>query len=321
MKFSIIIPVFNRPDEIKDLIQSIVDQKYRDIEIIVIEDGSTITSSDIINSFKNKINLQYHETSNQGPGLARNHGVKFANAEWIIFFDSDCTIPKNYFYEVDEFLKSNTEVDFFGGPDKSNKSFSFLQKAINYSMTSMLTTGGIRGSKYTVDKFLPRSFNMGMKKKNFLQVGGFSSMRFGEDLDLTYRLLSSGAKSSIIKTAYVYHKRRNNLIGFFNQIFSSGSARVKLNQKHKGTFRFFHLLPSLFFIFFVFMCLLLLFKIDFNFIFLIQFIYGIYFMLIFLESSILNKNPLVGLLSVITTFTQFFAYGTGYLKAWIKNYL
>ena len=321
MKFSIIIPVFNRPDEINDLIQSIVDQKYRDIEIIVIEDGSSITSNDIINSFKNKINLQYHEISNQGPGLARNHGVKFANAEWIIFFDSDCTIPKNYFYEVDEFLKSNTEVDFFGGPDKSNKSFSFLQKAINYSMTSMLTTGGIRGSKYTVDKFLPRSFNMGMKKKNFLQVGGFSSMRFGEDLDLTYRLLSSGAKSSIIKTAYVYHKRRNNLIGFFNQIFSSGSARVKLNQKHKGTFRFFHLLPSLFFIFFVFICLLLLFKIDFNFIFLIQFIYGIYFMLIFLESSILNKNPLVGLLSVITTFTQFFAYGTGYLKAWIKNYL
>ena len=321
MKFSIIIPVFNRPDEIKDLIQSIVDQKYRDIEIIVIEDGSSITSNDIINSFKNKINLQYHEISNQGPGLARNQGVKFANAEWIIFFDSDCTIPKNYFYEVDEFLKSNTEVDFFGGPDKSNKSFSFLQKAINYSMTSILTTGGIRGSKYTVDKFLPRSFNMGMKKKNFLQVGGFSSMRFGEDLDLTYRLLSSGAKSSIIKTAYVYHKRRNNLIGFFNQIFSSGSARVKLNQKHKGTFRFFHLLPSLFFIFFVFMCLLLLFKIDFNFIFLIQFIYGIYFMLIFLESSILNKNPLVGLLSVITTFTQFFAYGTGYLKAWIKNYL
>ena len=321
MKFSIIIPVFNRPDEINDLIQSIVDQKYREIEIIVIEDGSSITSNDIINSFKNKINLQYHEISNQGPGLARNHGVKFANAEWIIFFDSDCTIPKNYFYEVDEFLKSNTEVDFFGGPDKSNKSFSFLQKAINYSMTSMLTTGGIRGSKYTVDKFLPRSFNMGVKKKNFLQVGGFSSMRFGEDLDLTYRLLSSGAKSSIIKTAYVYHKRRNNLIGFFNQIFSSGNARVKLNQKHKGTFRFFHLLPSLFFIFFVFMCLLLLFKIDFNFIFLIQFIYGIYFMLIFLESSFLNKNQLVVLLSVITTFHQFFAYGTGYLKAWIKNYL
>ena len=194
MKFSIIIPVFNRPDEINDLIQSIIDQKYRDLEIIVIEDGSSISSNDIINSFKNKINLQYHEISNQGPGLARNHGVKFAHAEWIIFFDSDCTIPKNYFYEVDEFLKSNTEVDFFGGPDKSNKSFSFLQKAINYSMTSMLTTGGIRGSKYTVDKFLPRSFNMGVKKKNFLEIGGFSSMRFGEDLDLTYRLLSSGAK-------------------------------------------------------------------------------------------------------------------------------
>lgn len=321
MRFSIIVPVFNRPDEIKDLIQSIVDQKYRDLEIIVIEDGSSISSNDIINSFKNKINLQYHEISNQGPGLARNHGVKFAHAEWIIFFDSDCTIPKNYFYEVNEFLKSNVDIHFFGGPDKSKKNFSFLQKAISYSMTSVLTTGGIRGSQYSVDKFLPRSFNMGVKKKNFLEIGGFSSMRFGEDLDLTYRLLSSGAKSSGIKNAYVYHKRRNNLIGFFNQIFSSGNARVKLNKKHKGTFRFFHLLPSLFVIFFVLIHFFLLFKIDFNFILLLQFIYGIYFVLIFLESSILNKNPLVGFLSIITTIVQFFAYGSGYLRSWIKNYL
>ena len=321
MRFSIIVPVFNRPDEIKDLIQSIVDQKYRDLEIIVIEDGSSISSNDIINSFKNKINLQYHEISNQGPGLARNHGAKFAHAEWIIFFDSDCIIPKNYFYEVNEFLKSNVDIHFFGGPDKSKKNFSFLQKAISYSMTSVLTTGGIRGSQYSVDKFLPRSFNMGVKKKNFLEIGGFSSMRFGEDLDLTYRLLSSGAKSSGIKNAYVYHKRRNNLIGFFNQIFSSGNARVKLNKKHKGTFRFFHLLPSLFVIFFVLIHFFLLFKIDFNFILLLQFIYGIYFVLIFLESTILNKNPLVGFLSIITTIVQFFAYGSGYLRSWIKNYL
>ena len=321
MKFSVIIPVFNRPDEINDLIQSIVDQKYRDLEIIVIEDGSSISSNKIIDRFKRKINLQYHEISNQGPGLARNHGVKFSNADWIIFFDSDCTIPKNYFYEVDEFLKFNEDINFFGGPDKSKKNFSFLQKAINYSMTSVLTTGGIRGSKYSVDKFLPRSFNMGVKKKNFLKIGGFSSMRFGEDLDLTYRLLSSGAKSSIIKNAYVYHKRRNNLFGFFNQIYSSGDVRLKLNQKHKGTFRFFHLFPSLFFIFFVLICSLLLFKIDFNFILLLRFIYGIYFMFIFLESSILNKNLIVGFLSVITTFIQFFAYGIGYLSAWIKNYL
>jgi len=321
MKFSVIIPVFNRPDEINDLIQSIVDQKYRDLEIIVIEDGSSISSKKIIDSFKSKINLQYHEISNKGPGLARNYGVKFANAEWIIFFDSDCTIPENYFYEVNKFLKSNEDIHFFGGPDKSKKNFSFLQKSINHSMTSMLTTGGIRGSKYSVDKFLPRSFNMGVKKNKFLEIEGFSSMRYGEDLDLTYRLLSSRAKSSFIKNAYVYHKRRNNLFAFYNQIFSSGTARVILNQKHKGTFRIFHLLPSLFIIFFILTYLLLLFKIDFNLFLLLQFIYGIYFMLIFLESSILNKNLVVGFLSVVTTFIQFFAYGSGYLRAWIKNYL
>ena len=146
-------------------------------------------------------------------------------------------------------------------------------------------------------------------------------MRYGEDLDLTYRLLSSRAKSSFIKNAYVYHKRRNNLFAFYNQIFSSGTARVILNQKHKGTFRIFHLLPSLFIIFFILTYLLFLFKIDFNLFLLLQFIYGIYFMLIFLESSILNKNLVVGFLSVVTTFIQFFAYGSGYLRAWIKNYL
>jgi len=321
MKFSVIIPVYNRPDEINDLIQSIVNQKFRDLEIIVIEDGSSIPSNKIINTFKSKINLQYHKTSNQGPGLARNHGVKFANGEWIIFLDSDCTIPENYFYDVNNFLKLNVDIHFFGGPDKSKKSFSFLQKAINHSMTSLFTTGGIRGSKYSIDKFLPRSFNMGIKKNKFLETGGFSSMRFGEDLDLTYRLLSSGAKSSIIKQAYVYHKRRNSLFGFFNQIFSSGQARVQLNQKHKGTFRLFHLLPSLFTIFFILIHLLLLFKIDFNLILLIQFTYGVYFVLIFFESTIINKNPVVGFLSVITTFVQFFAYGLGYFRAWITFYL
>ena len=191
MKFSIIIPVFNRPDEINDLIQSIVDQKYRDIEIIVIEDGSSISSNDIINSFKNKINLQYHEISNQGPGLARNHGVKFAHAEWIIFFDSDCTIPKNYFYEVNEFLKSNVDIHFFGGPDKSKKNFSFLQKAISYSMTSVLTTGGIRGSQYSVDKFLPRSFNMIPSLQCAYAKSGLSSIAFRVDYSASCNLPSS----------------------------------------------------------------------------------------------------------------------------------
>ena len=321
MKFSIVIPVYNRPNEINSLIQSITNQSFKDLEILVVEDGSVISSEKIIDKFKENISLKYYKKRNEGPGLARNYGAKFALGEWIIFLDSDCIIPVNYFDEINRFLRLNKNVDFFGGPDRANKNFTFLQKSINYSMTSMLTSGGIRGSKFSIDKFLPRSFNMGVKKKIFDQVKGFSSMRFGEDLDLSYRLISVGAKSTLIPEAFVYHQRRNDLKGFSKQIYSSGFARVILNKKHKGTFRFFHLFPSFFILFFVLVHFLLLFKIDNDLIKLIQFIYGFYFILIFIESSILNKNPLIGLLSIVTTFTQFLSYGIGYLRSIIKVYL
>ena len=321
MKFSVVIPVYNRPDEINNLIQSITNQSFKDLEVIVVEDGSILSSEKTIDKFKKNISLKYYNKKNEGPGLARNFGSKFALGEWIIFLDSDCTIPNDYFHEINKFLKKNKDLDFFGGPDKSKITYSFLQKSINYSMTSLLTTGGIRGSKFAIDKFLPRSFNMGIRKETFDMINGFSSMRFGEDLDLSYRLLSVGAKSKLIPEAFVYHQRRNNLKGFSKQIYSSGFARVILNKKHKGTFRFFHLFPSFFILFFVLVHFFLLFKFDHDLIKLIQFIYGFYFILIFIESSILNKNPLIGLLSIVTTFTQFLSYGIGYLRSIIKVYL
>ncbi len=321
MKFSIVIPVYNRPDEINNLIQSITNQSFKDLEVIVVEDGSDVSSEKTMDKFKKNINLKYYKKRNEGPGLARNYGSKFALGKWIIFLDSDCIIPVNYFDEINRFLSLNENVDFFGGPDRANKNFTLLQKSINYSMTSMLTSGGIRGSKFSLDTFLPRSFNMGVKKKIFDQVKGFSSMRFGEDLDLSYRLISFGAKSKLIDKAFVYHQRRNDLKGFFKQIYSSGEARVILNRQHKGTFRIFHLFPSFFILFFVLVHFLLLFKIDYDLIKLIQIIYGFYFVLIFIESSILNKNPIIGLLSIVTTFIQFLSYGIGYLRSTIKVYL
>ena len=321
MKFSIVIPVYNRPDEINSLIQSITNQSFKDLEVIVVEDGSDVSSEKTIDKFKKNISLKYYKKRNEGPGLARNYGSKFALGKWIIFLDSDCIIPVNYFDEINRFLRLNENVDFFGGPDRAHKNFTLLQKSINYSMTSMLTSGGIRGSKFSLDTFLPRSFNMGVKKKIFDQVKGFSSMRFGEDLDLSYRLISFGAKSQLIEKAFVYHQRRNDLKGFFKQIYSSGEARVILNRQHKGIFRIFHLFPSFFILFFVLIHFLLLFKIDYDLIKLIQIIYGFYFVLIFIESSILNKNPIIGLLSIVTTFIQFLSYGIGYLRSTIKVYL
>ena len=316
VKYSIIIPVYNRPEELKELILSISKQSFKNLEVIIVDDGSQISSIEIFQNFKKKLNISYFFTKNQGPALARNFGVKNANGEWIIFFDSDCTIPNNYFKILEKFLNSNF-IDFFGGPDTLDDSFNSIQKSINFSMTSFLTTGGIRGRKKSIDKFLPRTFNMGVKKKLFNEVKGFSNIRYGEDLDLSYRLLKKGKSSALIDKAFVNHKRRSNLSSFLKQIYNSGRARNFLNNKHKGTFRFYHLLPSLFIVFFILSFLFYL--IDFRITLFILTVYILYFIIIFLSSSFINKNIYVGFLSIITTFTQFLGYGFGFLVAIFKD--
>ena len=317
-KFSIVVAVYNRPEEMCELLESILNQEFKDLEIIVVDDGSDKPSRDIVDHFKKELKIKYFYIENRGPALARNYGVNKSEGEWIIFFDSDCTIPKNYFFQVNKFLENN-KIDFFGGPDMMDKNFTYLQKSINFSMTSFLTTGGIRGGKNSIDKFLPRSFNMGIRKNAFDDVGGFSDMRqYGEDLDLSYKLLFSGKKSGLIVDAKVYHKRRTNLSNFFNQMLKSGKGRHFLNLKYAGTFRIFHLFPTFFILgFFISNISFLSFQIEF--INLFQMVYGLYFSLIFLISTISNFNPIIGFLSVITTLIQFLGYGIGYVFGIFNN--
>ncbi len=312
IKYSVIVAVYNRPKEIEDLLNSISNQKFKDFEVIIVDDGSEKSSREIFQDFRDKINLSYFFIQNQGPALARNFGVTKSSGDWIIFFDSDCTIPENYFFEVEKYISKN-DIDFYGGPDMMDESFSYLQKSINYSMTSLITTGGIRGRKKSVDKFLPRSFNMGIKKKSFDAVGGFSDIRqYGEDLDLSYKLIFNGNKSALIYNAKVFHKRRTNLVKFFWQMFKSGKGRHFLNLKYEFTFRVFHLFPTIFIFVFILSQILYIF-LGYKIGIYLQFIYLIYFFLIFIDSTLINKNPIIGFFSFITTFIQFLGYGIGYI--------
>lgn len=316
-KYSIIIPVFNRNDELIELLESLYNQSYRDFEIIIVDDGSVEPSKKVYDLFKLKFQIQYHFIENCGPAKARNFGVTKSFGDWIIFFDSDCTVPKNYFFEVEKFLDEN-KIDFFGGPDMAADNFTLLQKSISFSMTSYITTGGIRGGDHSVDKFLPRSFNMGIKRIYFDEVGGFSDMRYGEDLDLSYRLISAKKKSALIINAKVFHKRRTNLIDFFFQIFNSGKARYILNQKHKNSKKIFHLFPTIFLLLIVFSIIPINvngFKIN----ELLGLIIFLYFAIIFMSSTFLFKNPIVGLMSIITTTVQFAGYSIGYVLSFVKS--
>lgn len=310
LSFSIIVPVYNRPQEIEELLESLTKQDFKKAyEVIIIEDGSQDSSEKIVNSYQDKLNLKYFYKDNSGAGASRNYGMQRATGNYFIILDSDVIVPSNYLSAVNKALTENY-TDAFGGPDAAHESFTNLQKAINYSMTSVLTTGGIRGKKNGVGKFQPRSFNLGMSKKAFDKTNGFSRMKTGEDIDLTFRLWENGFDTQLIEKAFVYHKRRSTLKQFFKQTFSFGTARPVLNKKYPKTAKITYWFPSLFILGFDFSLLFLIFGYW-------QFIafYGFYFLLLFIDSLYQNKSIQVAFLSIITSFTQFIGYGLGFLES------
>ncbi len=313
MNFSIIIPVYNRPDEVSELLESLVLQTFKNFEVIIIEDGSKIKCDKIVENYQTKLDIKYYYKDNSGPGTTRNYGSEKANGDYLIFFDSDCIIPERYFEVVEHFLEQN-RVDAFGGPDKAHHSFSNIQKAINYAMTSFFTTGGIRGGNEKMDKFFPRSFNMGYSKKVFQTTQGFSRMRFGEDIDMSIRILENNFKTALIKDAFVYHKRRTDFKKFFKQVLNSGMARINLFKLHKNSLKIVHTLPSLFVLGTIFI-ITLTFLIHYSIIFLLLF----YCLIIFVDSFRINKSIKVGFLSIPASFVQLFGYGLGFIIAVFKR--
>lgn len=308
--FSIIIPVYNRPDEVDELLESITKQDYQDeFEVIIIEDGSDQSSVSIVEKYNAKLNIKYFYKENTGAGLSRNFGMKKASGNYFIILDSDVIVPQKYLSIVKNELTKNF-TDAFGGPDAAHHSFTAIQKAINYSMTSTITTGGIRGKKKSVGKFQPRSFNFGLSKKAFEKTKGFSKLKAGEDIDLSFRLLESGFNTQLLEKAFVYHKRRTTIKQFFKQTFAFGTARPKLNRKYPETAKITYWFPSLFIIGIDITIILLLFGSWIPILF-----YAIYFVILFLNSLFENKSFKVAFLSIITTLTQFYGYGLGFLQS------
>ena len=247
MKYSVIIPVYNRPDEVDELLESLTHQTVKDFEVVVVEDGSTVPCKEVVEKYMSTLDIQYLTKKNGGPGPARNYGVEHSKGEYVLILDSDCVLPEGYLAAIEQELTENP-CDAFGGPDAAHESFTNVQKAISYSMTSFFTTGGIRGGKKkgAMDKFYPRSFNMGIRREVYLKLKGFSKMRFGEDIDFSYRIVEAGYKSRLFPEAWVWHKRRTDMDKFFKQVFNSGIARINLTKRHPGTLKLVHLLPMVF---------------------------------------------------------------------------
>ncbi|MCD7720947.1 MAG: glycosyltransferase [Prevotellaceae bacterium] len=320
MRYSFIIPVFNRPAEAAELLESLAAMRGEgDFEVVVVEDGSSDCCAEVVGKFDGRLSLKYVAQPNGGPAVARNNGAEHASGEFLLILDSDCVVPQGYLKAIDEELRRE-ECDAFGGPDRAAEGFTAVQKAINYSMTSFLTTGGIRGGKRKLDRFYPRSFNMGVRRSLFLRLGGFMNMRFGEDIDLSIRIFESGARCRLFPEAWVWHKRRTDFRKFFRQVMNSGIARINLWKRHPGSLKPVHLLPALFTV----GCALLLLLAIIGAPFCLYSLWlllplGAYALLVLLHSAWLNKSLVVALLSVLASYIQLLGYGTGFISAWWRR--
>ena len=317
MKYSFIIPVFNRPDEVDELLESLTHQTLRDFEVVVVEDGSDVPCRDVVERYADRLQVHYYAKPNSGPGQTRNYGVERAEGDYVLILDSDVVLPEGYLQAVDHELAA-TPCDAFGGPDRAHASFSKMQKAINYAMTSFFTTGGIRGGKKKMDKFYPRSFNMGVRRAVYHELGGFSAMRFGEDIDFSTRLIRSGHVSRLFQSAWVWHKRRTDLRKFFKQVHNSGIARIHLTKRHPGTLKAVHMLPAVF----TLGCALLvvlavaaaLLGCPHWWALLLPFV--LFALIIGVDATRSEHSVGVGWRAVAAAYVQLTGYGSGFLRAW-----
>jgi len=315
VKYSIIVPVYNRPDEVDELLESLSSQTFKDFEVVIVEDGSKITCKDVCDKYANILHLHYYYKENSGPGQSRNYGVERANGEYVLIVDSDAVAPAGFMQAIDDELQRQPS-DAWGGPDAAHESFTDVQKAISYAMTSFFTTGGIRGGKKQLDKFYPRSFNLGIRREAYLALGGFTKTRFskmslyGEDIDFSIRIYKAGYSCRLFPEAWVWHKRRTDFRKFWRQVYNSGYARINLWRMYPEALKPVHALPSVFTLGVVGLLVLAPFTCGWSLALLL-----LYALLILIDSSIQSKSLKVGFLAVAAVFVQLIGYGIGFLES------
>ena len=312
MKFSIIVPVYNRIDEVADLLESLSRQTVNNFELVLVEDGSTQPCKDVVKLYEGKFPIQYYYKENEGRSIARNYGMERTEGDYFIFFDSDCVVPEDYFEKLQAQYEA-MPVDCFGGPDAAHDSFSTTQKAINYSMTSFLTTGGIRGGKISLEKFTPRTFNMGFARKVYESVGGFREM-FSEDIDMSTRIRNAGFSISLYPDQYVYHKRRVDFKKFFRQVYVFGMSRITLKLLYPGSMKAVHFLPAMFVLGSIALILLSIFVSPYWILPLVA-----YLLAIFIAAFFATKSFVIALKAVPASIIQLSGYGLGFIKAYVTK--
>jgi glycosyltransferase involved in cell wall biosynthesis len=316
-KFSVVVPVYNRPDELQELLASLTTQTYKNFDVVIVEDGSSVTSKQVVEKFSSQLQITYIYKQNSGPGPSRNVGFQTATGDFFVVFDSDCILPEKYFQAVIDFI-SATPLDAWGGPDRAHENFTILQRAMGYTMSSPLTTGGIRGGKKHVGWFQPRSFNMGISRKVFNDTGGFQFDRYAEDIEFSIRMKQKGFRVGLIPDAFVYHKRRTTLGQFYRQVSNFGKGRALIGKKYPSEVKLTHWFPTIFLFGVLILMVSPLVSVHLFLLGLGAFLF--YLTAIFLHSFAGSRSLSVALLSVPSVLVQFCGYGLGFLQERLKTY-
>jgi len=310
------VPVYNRPQEIDELLDSLCQQTVQNFDVVVVEDGSTTKCEEIIEKYRNRLTIHYYFKPNSGPGPSRNYGFAKAQGDYFVVFDSDCIIPETYFEAVEKALNEH-HWDAWGGPDRGHEDFTLMQRAMGYTMSSILTTGGIRGGKQHVGWFQPRSFNMGISRKVYETTGGFKFDRYAEDIEFSIRMRKAGFKVGLIPNAYVFHKRRTNFKQFFKQVYNFGRGRVHVGKAHPGEIKLTHWFPTVFMLGLLIWPLTALISST---LFLVASTFlAMYFLAIFFHGTYVTDSLAVGALSVPSAIVQLTGYGYGFLSEKFKK--
>jgi glycosyltransferase involved in cell wall biosynthesis len=314
-KYSVVVPVYNRPIELEELLNSLCEQTCKNFEVIIVEDGSTLSSKELVERYEGRLAIKYFYKDNTGPGPSRNYGFERARGDYFVIFDSDCMLPVTYFEEVESELNKE-RIDAWGGPDQGHANFTIRQQAMAYTMSSFLTTGGIRGGKRKIGDYQPRSFNMGLSRKAWIKTGGFQFDRLAEDIELSVRMKKLNLTIRLIGGAYVYHKRRSTLIEFFDQVFNFGRGRILVGLKHPSEVKWVHWFPALFTIGFLMALISLLFPLH---RFFLLGCFAIYFLMVGADALRATHSIRVAIFSIPSAFIQLTGYGTGFISQKLKN--
>src|SRR5690606_2245012 len=315
-KYSVIVPVYNRPEEVEELLLSLTQQRQRNFEVLIVDDGSSRRSDTVVDKFRGELDIRYFYKQNSGPGPTRNFGAGQAGGTYLVFFDSDCIVPEHYFEAVDAGLSAQP-LDAWGGPDRPTDDFTLRQRAMGYTMSSFLTTGGIRGGKRRLGWFQPRSFNMGISRAVFGQLEGFAFDRLAEDIELSIRLKKSGSKTGLIPEAFVYHKRRNTFAEFYRQVWNFGKGRALVGKRHPGEVKLTHWFPTLFVAAVIALPFIYLFAPGTG--TAIAAVLALYLVAIFIHALVANKNVIVAFLSIVAAVVQLWGYGVGFFREWLRG--